>query len=267
MEIGGRYTHDVQKNGLDAARIRSSEGATSGFLGLAYEITPAFTVLANVGSGLRFPSLSERFFTGTSGRGIVIGEPSLESERSLSRELSLRFYSRHLFLQVAAYRNEIDDYIERIDVASDVRSFRNLTSGTLDGLELEGAADFASVPWGDKLHLRFGAHSIRGESDQGATLADVPADRWQITAEQLWGAWTLRLRSEWRLEKTDAGPSEVPTPSAFLAGLQIGRSFESGLRISVEGRNLLDELYLPSADDEAPYAPGRSVGVVVSYRP
>ncbi len=267
LELGGRYTHDRQRNGLGSARLSTSESATSGFFGLAVDVSPSVSVLANVGSGLRFPSLSERFFTGTSGRGVIVGEPSLESERSLSRELSLRFYSRHLFLQLAAYRNEIDDYIERINVSPDVRTFRNLTSGTLEGLELEGAADFVDVPWGDKLHLRFGAHRIRGESDLGVPLADVPADRLQLTTEQLWGPWTLRLRSEWRFEKTAAGPSEVETPSAVLVGLQVGRRFGERLRLAVEGRNLFDELYLPSADDEAPYAPGRSLGLVVSYRP
>ena len=51
-----------------------------------------------LGSGLRFPSLPERFFSGVTPRGFVTGNPELEAERSLSTDLALRYYGNKLFL-------------------------------------------------------------------------------------------------------------------------------------------------------------------------
>ena len=75
------------------------------------------------GTGLRFPSLSERFFTGVTGRGFVAGNPALDPERSLNADLGLRWYGDRLFLAGYVFRNEIDDYIERVETAPEELTF------------------------------------------------------------------------------------------------------------------------------------------------
>ena len=62
----------------------------------------------------------------------------LEDERSLSAELTLRWQASGVAVYGTVFRNRVDDYIERIDVSPDVRSFVNLTSGVLRGVELQG---------------------------------------------------------------------------------------------------------------------------------
>jgi len=42
----------------------------------------------SISSGLRFPSLGEQFFSGTTGAGAILGNPDLVPERSLNVEIS-----------------------------------------------------------------------------------------------------------------------------------------------------------------------------------
>ena len=107
-------------------------------------VTPlgeGFELAANVGTGLRFPTLSER--TLLLGRRPAVagvqGNPDLDSERSLSFDLGLRWYGekpvRH---RRTVFRNEIDDYIERIEIEDDRLTFVNLLEGTIRGVEFDG---------------------------------------------------------------------------------------------------------------------------------
>lgn len=119
----------------------------------------------HAGSGWRFASLSERFFTGTTGRGQVIGNPDLDPERSLSGELALRWTGSRANTEVAVHHTEVDDYIERVD-AGDIRTFVNLDAGTIDGFELAGS--WCIDP---RWSFDWGGHALDGEADAGASLA------------------------------------------------------------------------------------------------
>jgi iron complex outermembrane receptor protein len=160
---GLRATWQRQSNAGFEGR---DDSALSGFIGLVAPLGSGFEVAANVGTGLRFPSLSELFFTGTTGRGGVIGNPDLDPERSLSYDLGLRWYGEHLFFTASVFRNEIDDYIERVEIEEDLLSFVNLLSGTIEGIEM--LASYALTPY---LHLEVGGHFIDGETDSGDPLA------------------------------------------------------------------------------------------------
>ncbi|NIM63411.1 MAG: TonB-dependent receptor, partial [Acidobacteria bacterium] len=100
---------------------------------------------------------SERFFTGTTGRGFVTGNPVLDPERSLNVDAGVRWYGDKIFLAGYIFRNEIDDYIERIDVSDGELTFVNLTSGTIEGVELEGFCQLST-----DLGLSFGGHWMQG---------------------------------------------------------------------------------------------------------
>lgn len=274
IEAGSRFTWIRQENdprsaddagadlALDTSLDQSSlnDTAWTGFVGLLRPVGGGFELTANVGTGLRFANLSERFFVGTTGRGQVIGNPDLEPEESLSVDAGVRFYGSRSFASVQAFRLEIDDYIERIRVADGTRTFVNLTSGRIRGLEVEGFVELAPG-W-----LLDGAgHLLDGEADDGSPLADVSQNRVRLGLEYEADRWRGRLRWQHRFEKDDAGPSEVPLDAADLVAASV--SYEIGPRFTVtlRGDNLLDETYTASADDQASPAPGRSVGVGLAF--
>ena len=251
--LGGRLSWQRQGNAGAAAK---DDLAGTAFAGLVAPLGDGFELAVNAGTGLRFPSLSERFFSGVTGRGFVTGNPALDPERSLSIDLGLRWYGERLFLAGYLFRNEIDDYIERVETAPEELNFRNLTAGTIQGVEAQGVLQL-----GPRTSLSFGGHLLDGEESGGGSLADIPADRLYLALRHQCARWSWRARWEERLAKRDPGSGEKPVPAASLlaAALRVQITDALGLRLS--GRNLLDEEYFNSADEKVPLAVGRSLGI------
>ncbi len=259
LQAGSRFTWHSQDN---AGADQRDDTAWTGFLGLVHPLGGGVELTANFGTGLRFASLSERFFSGTTGRGTVIGNPDLEPEKSRNADLGLRWYGKKVFLAGQVFRTEIDDYIERIDLSDDLQTFVNLTSGTLEGFELEG---FFKVD--DHWRINWSGHLLDGENDAGRPLADVPSDRVQLGASYAGGRWNGRVVYQYRASKDDPGSGEKAIPEASLVSLALEYELRDGLKLSLSGKNLLDEVYFSSADRRSPVAAGRSVGVGMLWEP
>jgi len=258
-ESGMRLSRQNQGNTGDSSLDRS---AVNGFVGVIKPIGNKWEIRAAASSGQRFPSLGELFFSGITGRGEVFGNPALGSERALNTELGFAYKGSRLILRSAVFRNDINDYIERIEFAPDMLTFINLTSGKIDGVELSGV-----LRTGADWLVSFGGHLLEGRASDGSRLADVPPH--EVWAEARWsrGKFRANLRLAHRATKDDPGSGENPIPSAELLSLS-GRyqatpkwAFYAGVR------NAFDELYFRSADDKAPPATGRtfSAGLVWGF--
>jgi iron complex outermembrane receptor protein len=261
-QAGGRFSWVRQRNGPDTGRNLS---AWNGFAELSWLLAEKLEMRGSVDSGLRFPSLSELFYTGTTGRGArIIGNPELGSERSLNAELSLRWLGKRLYVNAVVFRNRVKDYIERIvlEVEPDLFTYDNLTSGTIEGLEVQGLF----IP-AERWRIIWAGHLLRGRSASNVPLADIPADEASVGLSHDVGRWTIESRLAYRSEKTDlgAGEKEEPIPSAYLLSASAGFAISSRWRIAFSGDNLLDEEYFPSADRKAPLAEGRSFTVRLSW--
>ncbi|HUF77730.1 MAG TPA: TonB-dependent receptor [Thermoanaerobaculia bacterium] len=257
VEAGARFTYLRQGN---AGFASQDDTAWSGFVGASRPLVGGFDLAANLGTGLRFPSLSERFFTGTTGRGDVVSNLDLEPERSVSADAGVRYYGNRLFAAAYAFRNEIDDYIERLQIEPGVRTFVNLTSGTITGIETNGF-----VQASDRLRLSWDGLWIEGEDARGGPLADIPPDRVAAQADWRQGRWELRGRLQHRLAKDDPGSGEQPVSAADLLSAALSYELRDGFRLSLSGDNLLDETYLPSADEQSVPAQERSLGLGIVW--
>jgi len=259
LVAGGRLTYQRQANAGDPS---TNDSAASGFAGLVVPLGAGFELVGNVGSGLRFPTLSERYFSGVTGRGEVVGNPDLEPERSVNLETGLRWYGTKLFVSGYLFRNDIDAYIERIEVEPNLLTFVNLTSGTIQGIEAEGHYQI-DEHWS----FEFGAHLMEGDNDRGDPLSDIPANRFFLGGKWRQGSWFGQLRWEERAEKDDLGSGEKLIPSASLLSGTLEYELQEGLWLSLNGRNLLDTSYFNSPDRKVPYSPGRSLGLTLRWRP
>ena len=254
---GGRFTWDRQTN-ADGPSVTNTAG--SGFVGVVVPLGNGFEFVSNAGTGLRFPSLSERFFSGVTGRGEVVGNPDLEPERSFNLDAGLHWYGQSLFLSGYLFHNEISDYIERIEVEPDLLTFVNLVSGTIQGIELEGFYQFNGA-WS----FSFGGHLIDGENDMNDPLADIPANRAYLGGKWSSGKWRWEGRWEQRAERTDFGSGEKPIPAASLLSMSLAYQMREDLALTLTGRNLLDEEYFNSADRKVPFSPGRAIGLALRW--
>ena len=219
-----------------------------------------FELAANAGTGLRFPNLSERFFTGTTGRGGVIGNPNLDPEGSVTVDLGLRWYGSQTFLAAQVFHQEIDDYIERVEVDDDLLTFVNLTSGTIEGFELEG---FHQI--NEQWNFSWSGHLLDGKDSDDGALADIPSNRLQVGLKYQRDGWESQLQVQHRASKNDPGSGENPIPAARLVSASVSYRLGPGLALTLRGRNLLDEEYFNSADDKNPLAPGRSLSLSLSW--
>ncbi|MEM7349738.1 MAG: TonB-dependent receptor [Acidobacteriota bacterium] len=257
FQAGSRFTWQRQQNGDSPSR---DDSALTAFVGLVRPVGNGFEIAANLGTGLRFPNLSERFFTGTTGRGGVIGNPDLDPEGSLTADVGLRWYGTQTFFSAQVFHQTIDDYIERIEIEDDLLTFVNLTSGTIVGLEVEG---FHSL--NEAWQVSWSGHLLDGEDDNDNPLADVPANRLQLGVAYRKGPWESQLQLQHRAAKNDPGSGEFSIPSADLLSASLTYRLRSDLALTLRGRNLLDEEYFNSADDKSPLAPGRSIGLSLSW--
>ncbi len=258
-QAGLRFTWQQQRNGTDPSE---EDQAATGFLGVVIPLGGGVEMTANAGTGLRFPNLSERFFSGTTGRGQVIGNPDLDPEESVNVDLGLRWFGRKVFLGVQVFRLEIDDYIERIRITPDVRTFVNLLSGSIEGLEIEGF--YQPAP---RWRLDWSGHLLEGENDRGLRLTDIPADRFRVGVSFREDRWESGLDVQLRDRLDEVGPGEQPIPSAVLLALRVGYRLSEALSVQLAGKNLLGKEYFNSADDLTQIAPGRSVGVTLVWSP
>ena len=236
------------------------DGAVNASLGVVVPLSRGFHLIASTGSGQRLPSLSERFFSGTTGRGGVFGNPDLDSERSFNMDLGIRWSGKRAHLAVFAFENRIEDYIERIEVAPDLLTFVNLTSGTLRGIELDGFHQLNT-----HLRLTFGGHLMEGDGDGEDRLADVPPDRFRASLQGRFSSWELGAEGQYRAPKNEPGSGEKRIPEAFLLSASVGRTFTPSLSLALTASNLLNEEYFASADRKAPMARGRSLGLHISW--
>ncbi|MEM1177912.1 MAG: TonB-dependent receptor [Acidobacteriota bacterium] len=257
LQMGSRLTWQQQQNSTSPS---TSDDALTGFVGVVQPLGGGVELTANVGTGLRFPNLSERFFTGTTGRGGTIGNPDLEPEQSVNLDLGVRYFGNRTFVSAQIFRLEVDDYIERVDLTDDILTFVNLISGTIEGVELEG---FYKID--DAWTFSWNGHLIEGEGEDGSPLADISPDRFQVGLRYQMDRIDANVEYQYRASKNDPGPGEVDVEAVDLVSASLTYNLRDDLRVTLRGRNLLDEVYFSSADDLANAAPGRSVGVGLSW--
>jgi len=255
--LRGDYQRQAARPGI------TEDGQGSGSLRATYLLKEGWSLAAEAATGYRFPSLSERYFTGTTPRGEVQGNPDLDPETRRSVELALLYEAPTypLRFQFRAYRSDLQDYIERYLAAPELTAYRNLPRAHLQGIEGE-------------LRLRRGAwtHALTyqwqtGEDAEGNRLLDLNPPEWRYALTWSRGTFSLMGDLRQRPAQEDPAPGETPLGDATLLGLRATSGLAGGWQAEVYATNLLNETYRSSADDLAPLQPGRTVGLRLSWVP
>ncbi len=258
LEAGGRWLLLRQENGGAAPSF--SDTAGSGYAGILFPLKNGLQLTGSLGSGVRFPSLGERYYSGTTGRGEVIGNASLSPERSLDLEGGIKGGGTTFFAGVTIFQNWIDRYIERIEVAPDVLSYRNLISGEIRGIEWETA-------WGpsERLKLFARGHFLRGSDSNGAPLSDIPVHRLGGGFRYKEGSWNAGADCDFLASKKDPGSGEKVIPRAHPLSVFAGYKVVSGMEVFARADNLFNESFFATADRKSVLEPGRSVRFGISW--
>jgi len=258
--IRGQVVSTRNSGGLAGDRS-DSHSTFTGYLAYTFRPSKAWSATLQAARGFREPSLSDRYFTGVSGRGFVAGNPDLSPETS--RQLDLSVQRTGLVTRFAgyAYLYRIRDLIERFRETDGSFAFRNRGEEEVQGLEIE-----TDVNLGKSFSARLTFSVSRGRIlDDGSPAADIPPLGGSIAIhhrpiKRLWWrvSYSLFARDD------SPGPTEAVTPGYGLveasAGIGLGKGLEGRLILG----NILDKEYPASPDDDSVLAPGRSAAVVLA---
>jgi outer membrane receptor protein involved in Fe transport len=210
----------------------------------------AFT--AQVASGFRDPTVSDRYYRGPTGRGFITGNPDLRPERSLQVDAGMRYTSARVRGAVFAYQYRIDDLIERYQTLPDFFYFRNRGRARIRGMEAEVQAQLGSAT------LDATGAIARGLAlDDATALDDIAPPTLMLGLRHPLGSRAfVSLRSTFYAEDDRPGPTEVRMPGYTLLDAVCGVEVTKQLNLNLNVRNVLDRTYPVSPDARAVPAPG-----------
>ena len=206
--------------------------------------------------GFRVPTLSDRFFVGPSGRGIVHGNPELEPETSDQIDAAVRWARSGRSFSFYAYHYTIEDLIERFRVGNDF-FFRNRGEARVEGIEFESQLALNAA-----FGLELGAAYAEGETpEDGLPVNDIAAPSAIATLRWHHQRFYAFLRAAGYLEDDRPGPSEVVRDAYGTFDLGGGFEFLPGFELRLLGKNLTDEFYYEAGDAIAPPGKGRTIAL------
>ena len=261
LALGGRgdFVQSENRGGFYGDRSEDVS-AFSGNAALTVALAPGWQVVGQLASGFRVPTLSDRYFVGPSGRGLVFGNPDLKEETSLQADLSLRYGRERTSAALYLYRYDIDDLVERYGAGDNFR-FRNRGEATIEGIEVE-----AQTAVGESWSFDLGAAWAEGEADGVDPLADISAPNGWVGARWTSGAFSIHGRATVVGSKDEPGPAERARPSYELFDLGASWRAAEAFELRLLVRNLADEYYIAAADELAAPSPGRTIQLGVSGR-
>ena len=237
--------------------VSDSEYSWSGNFGGDYPLNSNWDMVWNIGRGIRPATISERFFTGETGRGSITGNPNLKTESNLEIDGGIRYHQDRKFAALYLFRNDVEDFIARERLIDGSFTYENLQDVAIYGIEGEGYYDFNTF----RVYSNF--HVIRGKDGNDANVNDIPPSRMiagvQYSPKDLW--WNGSVELVRQFEKTDAGPDELGRDAALIVNAKMKFFLNDHLSFFVSGFNLTNETYFDSADNRAPLAYGRSFSI------
>ena len=236
--------------------------ALSGYLAIVARPLPPLQLTAQLSRGFREPTLSDRYFQGVSGRGLVHGNPNLAPETSRQWDVSARWSGNDWRWDLFLYRYEIRHLVERFEAQPGRFFFRNRGAALLSGVEMELHRQF-----GEGLSVGLGGHVARGRTQEdGNPLDDVPAPALTLIVGKTLGSRShLRLHGRTFSRDSRAGPTEAPTPGFGTLDLSWSWLLDSRTQLRFRVRNLTDKDYPASPDRWSVPAPGRSLLLTLMY--
>jgi len=266
--IGGFRWDYIRLEALPGDTPPSAESeyrAWTGFLGGSFKLTDEIVLFANIAKAYRAPSLNELFYSGITGRGMIIAQPDLRPETSFNLDGGVKFIFKRLFTGFYLFYYEIDDLIERymIDPVERIRTYGNVEQGRLSGYELE--VEYYPIP---KWKLFGNIYSFKGKSKvTGEPLNDIPPSRLFLGTRVWFGRFTTEINATLQLRKDDMGPDEMlfDLPGYEVVNLKASYYYNKSFRFYLLLSNLMDRAYLARPDADAVEEPGRNLIFGMSY--
>lgn len=256
-EIGLRHSWQQQKqSGAD-----SSDSDTAFTAGMAWTPNDSSLWTLNFSTGYRFATLEERFFTGVTPQGEIVGNPNLGAEHSFGVDLGYAWHAGDWGTEVHVWRTDVDDLIQLFAIAPGVNGYTNIGRGKLHGIE-------AALTWtpSSQFTLRGSTTLVRSKDMlTGDPLYGSPPLTATLEAKYDFSDFTLGAFYSHRWRMNRPGFEELERASVDVLDLDLRYQFNADLELQLYVRNALDEDYYATADELSTFAPERSVGMSLTW--
>jgi len=274
------------------------ESELSAKLGTIFSFNDQWSVFAQYAEGFKAPPIDavNTGFTNFAGGYTTLPNPDLRPESSETLELGFRFKGERHQMQVSAYRNQYDDFIESLafrgfNPQTGLLEFqaRNLDEAEIDGFEIKGTWDMSDLFEGVRLQYAYAnsdgedettgnpINSIQPESLVAGLGYDSPGGRW--------GAELIMTLTSRQDDIDDSGiqssdPEDPPVAPFETPGYSIYDAvgyfhFTDSLHLNWGIFNLTDKQYWrwndvllqPATSSQIPRLtqPGRNASITLKY--
>lgn len=231
------------------------------FTSLAYELNNNYMINLAVNRSFRFPTLSERFYTGTTGRGQTIGNQNLKSEVALNKELSINYQLKQDNFKFAIFENKIENYIERVHLSDNVRTYQNVKTAKLKGMEFS----FYQTIY-KNLSYQMSGHFLKGEDDYGNALANITPNKLQMILNYQETGYRFNVSIKHRFNKTRIAKGEQILKNINVVNVKYIYDLDDNISLSVWVDNLFNEDYFITSDNKSVKSTQRQIGFGINWR-
>ncbi len=263
FNVGARFDL-IKTSNLDTLENRMSrkDQSLTAYFGSEIQVNPRLSLLANVGRSFRFPSISELFYSGMTGRGTVFGNLDLEPEKSMNFDIGLRYFHHKFFASIYGFSNSVSDMIQKYSgLVEEEFYYRNLSQVRISGIEGEF---YFSVFKDVELFVNF--HHIKGrEKDSDTYLNYIPPSRLTLWPKISIGQFWLEPKVTLAAAHKNPGPLEKQIDGYSLVNAILGYKLSQKVTFLAIVQNLLDQTYRLSADEQGVDAPGRGFVFKISF--
>ncbi|ACJ27005.1 Outer membrane receptor protein, mostly Fe transport [Shewanella piezotolerans WP3] len=248
VTTGARIEYIEQTN-----QVSISDQFATGFVKLSTALNDSSDIVLDLGTGFRFPTLTERFFNGSTARAQFIGNEELKPEESQNVLISYQLSSELLTFNLNGFYNHIDNYIEKVALDPNTLTYRNETNAEIYGGEIElnsQITDHFSINWIYQYTV--------GQNADGLPLADIPPAESRLLLTWAEDDWQVATFYRYRTSFSEPASGEQPLESAHIVDLSGHYWISDSFKLTASISNISSEEYLATSDDMANIMPGRN---------
>lgn len=230
---GARYANFDANGVLGAKTLNFSGGKLSGSLHGLYRMTPNWNLVGGIAQGYRAPNMEDFF-----GRVDFVSEipnTQLRPEKSLNREIGVKYYSLQTSGDIVLFDADYEDLIVRTTVSPDVKQRQNIRQATIRGVEM-GIHHSFTTQWsaGGNITYTWGEDKDNQQPLQRIPpLYGVVRVHYELSSTQWYEVYSNWAQKQTRLSPEDLTDARIPsggTPGYatlnLRAGFQPGRDHE-----------------------------------------
>lgn len=263
LSAGGRWSgsRTVAEVGTDlGGRVENEAGALTGQAGVVARLARPLDLALRVAQGFRAPNLYDLTNVGAVPGGVVVPNPTLDPEKSVTYEAGLRLHASSTAGNVVVYRTLIDGFIDRVPATFNgdtllegERVFQgtNIGDARLWGIEAEAIQRVAAFELRGTLLYTYGEQTLADGTVEPMSkippLSGTAEVRWWGARQRWWVAYRLHWATlQDRLSGRDLNDTRIQeggTPGYTVHSVVGSVALFEPFTLSAGVENLADKLY------------------------